>query len=110
MFAIVEADDAGVVHHFDHDRDMVRALHNLGMVVIGAIRKHRRAAIAPKGNATLGKTPVLGVFRILIDIRTAQNVAVFTDVEADAKSGRLTQRWSPASARRRAVPSISATS
>ncbi len=77
------------MHHLHHDRDVVGGLHDLGVVVVCAVREHRCAAIPAERDAAFGKAAVLGVLRVLVDVRAAENVAVFRDAEANAKRGRL---------------------
>src|SRR5450432_863851 len=63
MRASVGRDQANVVDHLLHDRDVTLALHDLEIAVV-TDRQHRRTFVAPD-DAALGETAVFGSIELM---------------------------------------------
>ena len=67
----VERDDARGVHHLRHDRDVVRGLEHLDVVVVGA-RRHRRPGVEPQEAAVVGAEVQPRVGRLVAPVLAAR--------------------------------------
>jgi hypothetical protein len=67
VFLRIQANDAGVVHHFGKDQHVVLGLHDGVVVVVEVIRQHRRAGVGAEGDeAAVGQRPHLGVIELAV--------------------------------------------